>query len=286
MPVMMRGGFNLVRKVEEKSSINVNVSLMDAFDDMINTTALRELQRSGGRYTWSNKQNPPIICVLDRVLISNSWEDKFNLASVFTAPRLGSDHNPLIVDTGEGLNLRQHCFKFNSQWLLQRGFYDWVKNKWPVRYKFDILDHWHIISGKLRRAIKGWGQNVDSAQKKLKQDILQQISVLDETSEIRDLLHTEWEERYVLGLNYQQLLKDEELYWQRGGEKWILEGDSNTGYFHKCANGRKRKMQITSLESNGQSIVEPHLLKEHITEYYKQLCDRAEVANMHLDLEM
>lgn len=50
--------FNLVRKVEEKSSRNVDVGLMDAFNGMINVTSLRELHRSGSRFTWSNKQSP------------------------------------------------------------------------------------------------------------------------------------------------------------------------------------------------------------------------------------
>lgn len=40
------------------------------------------------------------------------------------------------------------------------------------------------------------------------------------------------------------------------------------------------------MECNGQSIVEPQLLKDHITYYYKQLFGSVEVANMHLDLEM
>jgi hypothetical protein len=51
---------------------------------------------------------------------------------------------------------------------------------------------------------------------------------------------------------------EEELYWQRrGGEKWILEGDSNTSFFHKCANGRSRKMKISTLENGDQTIVDP-----------------------------
>lgn len=45
--LIVGGDFNLVRKVEEKSSGNVDVRLVDAFNDMINTTALRELHRSG-----------------------------------------------------------------------------------------------------------------------------------------------------------------------------------------------------------------------------------------------
>jgi len=161
-PVLLGGDFNLVRRIEEKSSSNVDLHMMDAFNNMINNTALRELQRSRSRYTWTNKQNPPIMCVLDRVLCSTSWEDNFNLVSIFTAPRLGSDHNPLILDTDEVVGQQQHYFRFSSHWLNQQGFKDWVKCKWPNRFKHDPLDHWHIVFGKLRRAIKGWGQNVDS----------------------------------------------------------------------------------------------------------------------------
>jgi hypothetical protein len=46
--------------------------MVDAINEMINMTELRELQRTGSRFTWSNKQTPPILCVLDRVLVSNT----------------------------------------------------------------------------------------------------------------------------------------------------------------------------------------------------------------------
>lgn len=92
---------------------------------------------------------------------------------------------------------------------------------------------------------------------------------------------------YELERELQQILTDEEMQWQRrGGEKWILAGDSNTSYFHKCANGRRRKMQISMLEVENQEIVDPQLLRAHVTEYYKQLFGNAEVADMHLDLEV
>jgi hypothetical protein len=252
LPMMLGGDFNLVRKVEEKSSGNVDGHLMDAFNEMINVTSLRELHRSGSRYTWTNKQIPPIMCVLDRVLVSNLWEDKFDLIIVTTAPRLGSDHNPLLVDIGEGVVFQQHYFRFNAHWLNQEGFRDWVKDKWPARFKYDPLDHWHITSSKLRRAIKGWGQNYDNYQKKLKKDIMKRITTLDEWSNSRTLAPIEWTERYELEKTLQQILADEEIQWQRReGEKWILAGDSNSSYFHKCANGRRRKIQITMLEVDG-----------------------------------
>jgi hypothetical protein len=50
-PMLLGGDFNLVRKVEEKSNGNVDVHMMEAFNEMISNTALRELHRTGSRFT-------------------------------------------------------------------------------------------------------------------------------------------------------------------------------------------------------------------------------------------
>jgi hypothetical protein len=68
--------------------------------------------------------------------------------------------------------------------------------------------------------------------------------------------------------------------------KWILAGDSNSSFFHKCSNGRRRKMKIAMLEADGRDIMDPQGLKVHITNYYKQLFGGAEVAYIHLELDM
>ena len=57
----MGGDFSLVRRVEEKYG-NVNVRLMEAFNEMINSTKLRELHGTKSGFTWTNKQIPPL-CV-------------------------------------------------------------------------------------------------------------------------------------------------------------------------------------------------------------------------------
>ena len=162
-----------------------------------------------------------------------------------------------------------------------------MRDKWPSRFKYDPLDYWHVISSKLRRAIKGWGQNLDSQRRKQKEEIIRRIAILDDWSEERELAHLEWEERYALDHTFNQMLLEEELQWQRrGGEKWLLAGDSKSSYFHKCANGRRGKMHISMLEVNGQEVVEPDSLKDHITEYYKRLFGSEDVADMHLDRDL
>lgn len=38
------------------------------------------------------------------------------------------------------------------------------------------------------------------------------------------------------------LLLQEESYWHnRSHENWFLKGDLNTSFYHKCANGSRRK---------------------------------------------
>jgi hypothetical protein len=98
---------------------------------------------------------------------------------------------------------------------------------------------------------------------------MRRIALLDDWSEERELSQVEWEERYVLENTINQMLIEEEMQWQRrGGEKWLLAGDSNSSYFHKCANGRRRKMHISMLEVDGQEMVEPHSLRVHISQIF------------------
>jgi len=54
-PILLGGDFNMIKKVEEKSNGNVSVPMMEVFNEMINSTALRELHRSGSRFIWTNK---------------------------------------------------------------------------------------------------------------------------------------------------------------------------------------------------------------------------------------
>jgi hypothetical protein len=81
------------------------------------------------------------------------------------------------------------------------------------------------------------------------------------------------------------LLSDEEIQWQRrGDEKWLLAGDSNSSYFHKCANRRRRKMHISILEVEGKEVMEPQSLRSYITEYYIKLFRSKDVVDMHLEM--
>jgi endonuclease/exonuclease/phosphatase family metal-dependent hydrolase len=120
-----------VRDSAEKSSGNINMSLVNLFNHFINDTNLREMHRTGGSFTWTNKQEPPIMAVLDRVFVSNEWEIQFPLVTTRSLTRVGSDHNPLLMETDCADNARSTIFRFDAAWLSQEGFRDWVNIKWP-----------------------------------------------------------------------------------------------------------------------------------------------------------
>jgi hypothetical protein len=55
---------------------------------------------------------------LDRILVSVEWEQKFPLASVQALTRSGSDHTPILLDSGEQAHLGNKAFfSFELAWL-------------------------------------------------------------------------------------------------------------------------------------------------------------------------
>jgi hypothetical protein len=95
------GDFNLIRNEGEKNSDNVNYTVMDLFNNFTGNHQHREVRRAGPKYTWTNKQLKPIMVNLDRFLISTDWEERFPLCMAWSLTRVGSDHSPIILDSGE-----------------------------------------------------------------------------------------------------------------------------------------------------------------------------------------
>ncbi|CAD6340438.1 unnamed protein product [Miscanthus lutarioriparius] len=76
LPIILGGDFNLIREISDKNSDNHNQTLMDKFNDFIGDYQLRELKRSGQKYTWTNKQENLVLVNLDRVF--SPWGGRKN----------------------------------------------------------------------------------------------------------------------------------------------------------------------------------------------------------------
>jgi endonuclease/exonuclease/phosphatase (EEP) superfamily protein YafD len=106
LPIVVGGDFNLIRAVRDKNNANLNWPWIHRFNDAIVAMSLREVSRAGARFTWTNKQLNLVRCVLDRVFMSPAWEALFPLCSLTAITRIGSDHTPLLLDSGEEVACR------------------------------------------------------------------------------------------------------------------------------------------------------------------------------------
>lgn len=105
----------MIKGTADKNNNNVNFKLITAFNDFIAGNSLREIHRTGSKCTWTNKQDQPVMVTLNRVLASGDWELHFPLCSLKALTRIGSDHNPLVLDSGEGNIQRSYIFFFEKQ---------------------------------------------------------------------------------------------------------------------------------------------------------------------------
>ena len=79
------------------------------------------------------------------------------------------------------------------------------------------------------------------------------------------------------------MLEEEEIYWnKRSNAKWLLKGDNNTKFFHRVANGRKRKNTIFCLQQDDRVIEGDDNLLLHATDFYKQLFGPNEKPLFHM----
>ena len=139
------------------------------------------------------------------------------------------------------------------------------------------LDRWHGGVCGLRQFLKGWGLNARGEYKRQKQFLLDRIQEIDSRGQQSRELPSDAHDRALLEANLENLMEAGEIYWrERGGEKWLLEGDANTCFFHLVANGRRRKKTILSLDTGneGEATSDPNQIQKLIYDYYKQIFGR------------
>jgi hypothetical protein len=65
-----------------------------------------------------------------------------------------------------------------------------------------------------------------------------------------------------------------------------LKGDNDTEYFHRCANGRRRKQTIFFLKDDENNVSSTENLLKHATNYYRDLFGSGTGDSFQLDQEL
>jgi hypothetical protein len=84
---------------------------------------------------------------------------------------------------------------------------------------------------KVKDSLKGWGQYG-------MEFFMRKKELMDELANLE-----------ILETKLMKIYEEEEMYWSsRSSERLLMEGDNNTSYFHRIANGRKRENTTYSLK--------------------------------------
>ncbi|OMP03577.1 Endonuclease/exonuclease/phosphatase [Corchorus olitorius] len=127
IPWLLLGDLNQVLTAEEKSGGRPEpVRRMEKFWEVIDRRHLIDLEASGCKFTWSNKQPPGYLIKkkLDRALCNVHWRHYFSDAFVRNFPRAHSDHCPVAISL-YGLvstNPSARPFRFEAAWRSHETF--------------------------------------------------------------------------------------------------------------------------------------------------------------------
>lgn len=155
LPVEVGGDFNLIRHPGDKNNNLINYPRMQQFNDCIADLGLRELDRIGARFTWTNPQVDPMHSILDRIFMSPDWELRCAIASLCAITRVGSDHVPLLLSSADERPSQPPRFRFESFLLNQPGFIVVVHTKWTaardkLHHSLSAIDSWHFCAKRAR----------------------------------------------------------------------------------------------------------------------------------------
>lgn len=211
-PFIVGGDFNIIRLQHEKNKTGGTNRYSDTFNAIISTYELREINMTGGNFTWSNNQADPVLEKLDIILMSRDWEDLFPTVIVNKLPREVSDHNPLILHTDLSQPLNHLSFKFELAWLIQADFEDLVKNIWEKPCHAETaFDRIQIKLKRFKQYFKGWGFIIQGARRKRKGEIHSTLKEMEEEEEMGPLNLNSLLLRANLTTELMKILEEEEL---------------------------------------------------------------------------
>lgn len=160
------GDFNAIRVRSEKSCANFDIKLSGKFNTFVDDHHLVELKLHHKKFTWVSGRNKAL---LDRFLVSLDWLEQYPLVSVQHLSSYGSDHTPLVLDTGSTPSPSKQ-FKFDPEWLNNEDFVKLVIKWWselPLSdYRMGLS--WHKKTKYLKKKILGWTKNYFGEKKRRK----------------------------------------------------------------------------------------------------------------------
>ncbi|KAL7197925.1 hypothetical protein ACSBR2_020448 [Camellia fascicularis] len=136
----------------------------------------------------------------------------------------------------------------------------------------------------VKEKVKCWNRVVFGNLESSKKEVMSRIGELDALELQGALAEPFRRERLELRLKLEELTFRELVSWaQKAKIKWLMEGDVNSIFFYKVADGQRKKKFIKRLEiSPGVMVEKENQIVSGIYDFYSKLYLKEEVKEFHL----
>ncbi|KAL4319850.1 hypothetical protein GQ457_18G018210 [Hibiscus cannabinus] len=265
IPWALGGDLNVIgNSTERRGGSGRNSQGCPIFADFMFKSGLMDMGFSGPEFTWNRGD---LYQRVDRFICNSTWYSIFPASEVHHLQRIGSDHCPILLDTGNSNRMStMRPYRFLAAWNDHPSFNELLESSWS---KGDTLEE--KISWFQQNSSK-WNSTVFGHIGKRKSTLLARLRGIEKSlakSESSFLLNLESE----LKAELDEVLKQEESFWQQKSRtNWVSKGDRNTSYFHASTMIRRRHNTVRRLElSDGQWCNDTRKLKSHALQFYQSL---------------
>ncbi|XP_043717706.1 uncharacterized protein LOC122665618 [Telopea speciosissima] len=217
------GDFNSYVSWHKKSGGRTTITKdVTQFREMLNSCHLMDLGAHGPRYTWRNNRAGPtgIQIRLDRVLSNSAWRLEHEDAVVFVKPEIGSDHNPIIIDTEGNATHGPRSFHFEAMCLRHSGCSGVAAKAWSItptgtvdhRLKEKIVNCKPTFQKWNKETFGNVHQKINSLMKDL--EILQDGEA-GSTNQVR--------EKEIISASEEELSRQEIMFQQKSRIEWTMD---------------------------------------------------------------
>ncbi|KAG5553330.1 hypothetical protein RHGRI_011260 [Rhododendron griersonianum] len=234
LPWLCMGDFNQVLRVEDKLGGMVpSQNSLSSFHEMISECGLVDLEFKGPKFTWRNNRSTEnfIMERIDMAFANAMWREIHDQAMVFVEAAIGSDHNPLILNTSVPLNKVGKPFRFESFWVTEEECKEVISGAWNQGYEEELMP---LVCKKLKRCkegLKEWNRKrfgVLRLKIAITKDKLIEVQKRLENGFNPDMVAMEKQ----LINQLEDLWQKDAMYWhQRSRIKWLQMGDKNSRFF-------------------------------------------------------
>ena len=277
--------------MEEKlGGINQTNKAMEGFKNWIQKDSLLDIKTKNGIYTWNNRRKGYCYIAerLDRFFLKGELNmDNLLIAEIL--PMAGSDHFPVKMEIKEQSKPSRNPFKCEKMWFMDRNFMDQIRDWWQED-QFDGSRMFCLVSKlkNLKQKIINWNKIHFKNIFQEKLDIEAKMSNLNKEIIAKGMNYESFQLEKEYLLKHEEILAKEEIFWrQKSREKWLLEGDRNTKYFHNSTINNRNYINIAKIKNlEGEQTENPIEIAGILTEHFYNTLNNFDSSNKWAQEEM